>query len=114
NNRGDLTSSGSATFSKLKFNLVGQAIASNGLTATASGSAGTAILKSNTTELTIMDPLVTSNSLIYITPANNTNNTVLYLMRQTANTSDGPVGSFTVGVSQPVPADTLFNWLIVN
>lgn len=114
NNQGDVASSGSATFSKIKFNLVGQAIASSNFTATATGSAGTAVLKGNTTELTIIDPLVTKDSLIYITPANNTNNTVLYLMRQTENTSDGPIGSFTVGVSQPVPTDTLFNWLIVN
>ncbi len=125
NNRGDISASGSGRFaqdieakqgifSKLNFNIVGQAIASGDFTATASGSAGTAVLKANTAELTVIDPLVTRDSLIYITPANNTNNKVLYLMRQTPNTSDGPIGSFTVGVSQVLPSDTLFNWLIVN
>lgn len=106
--RGDIHASGSATISKLNFNIVGQALASGEYTASASSSAGTAIIKAGTNELTILNPLVTSESLIYITPAQNTNNNVLYLMRQSAGKS------FTVGISQIVQSDTLFNWLIVN
>ncbi|HMS22148.1 MAG TPA: site-specific integrase [Candidatus Levybacteria bacterium] len=106
--RGDIHASGSATISKLNFNIVGQALASGEYTASASSSAGTAIIKAGTNELTILNPLVTRDSLIYITPAQNTNNNVLYLMRQSAGES------FTVGISQVVQSDTLFNWLIVN
>ncbi len=112
--KGDVEASGSGTFAKLNLSLVGQAQASGGFTATASSSAGTAILNANTHELTIYNPQVTDKSLIYISPAQNTNNNVLYLMRQTPNTSDGPVGSFTVGVSQISSENILFNWLIVN
>ena len=108
NQAGDVVASGSGTFSKLNFSLVGQALASNQYEAVATGSAGTAILKANTLELTIKNPLVTDKSLIYITPANSTGNQVMYLMRQTPN------ASFTVGLSQIVPQDILFNWLIVN
>ncbi|MBP6913003.1 MAG: site-specific integrase [Candidatus Levybacteria bacterium] len=106
--KGDIHASGSATISKLNFNIVGQALASDEYTASASSSAGTAIIKAGRNELTILNPLVTSDSLIYITPAQNTNNNVLYLMRQSAGES------FTVGISQIVQSDTLFNWLIVN
>ena len=119
NTKGDLQASGSGTFSKLNFNIVGQAYASGVNQATATGSAGTAILKGNTAELTILNPNVTENSLIYITPAKETQNQVLYLMRQTAQ--EGPAlrngattGSFTVGLSQKAAQDILFNWLIVN
>jgi site-specific recombinase XerD len=114
--RGDLSASGSATVSKINFNLVEQAYALDLNTATASTSAGTAVLKANTYELTILNPLVTNNSLIYITPANNTNNNVMFLMRQNPENpqTEGTEGSFTIGVSQALSKDSLFNWLIVN
>ncbi|MBP7832806.1 MAG: site-specific integrase [Candidatus Levybacteria bacterium] len=110
---GNLQASGSGTFSKLKFNLVGQAIASGQNQAIATGSAGTAILKKSTNELTIINPNVTKESLIYITPAQETQNLVLYLLRQRDQTENQP-GSFTVGISGVATTDILFNWLIVN
>ncbi len=113
NSNGNLQASGSGTFSKLNFNLVGQAIASGQYQAQATGSAGTAILKKQTNELTISNPLITENSLIYITPAQQTQNLVLYLMRQRAPQQNVD-GSFTVGISGTATQDILFNWLIVN
>ena len=66
-------------------------------------------LKKNKPELTINNPNVTENSLIYITPFGDTQNKVLYLLRQV------PSESFTVGVSGiPATKDMQFNWLIVN
>lgn len=109
NKVGDVVASGSGTFSKLNLSgIIGKALASNENEAVATGSAGTAILKANKTELTILNKLVSDHSLIYITPAQNTYNQVLFLMRQIPNVS------FTVGVSQPITKDIEFNWLIVN
>jgi len=113
NNKGDIISSGAATLSKLNFSLVGQAIATSLSEATATGSAGFATLRSGQPELTIKNPNVTSKSLIYITPFGDTNNKVLYLLRQVpqSTTEDG---SFTVGVSGSTTQNVQFNWLIVN
>jgi hypothetical protein len=112
--KGDISASGTATFAKLNFNLVGEAQASSLTEATASGSAGFATLRSGQPELTIKNPNVTAKSLIYITPFGNTNNKVLYLLRQTPQTSDED-GSFTVGLSgTTAPQNIQFNWLIVN
>ncbi|MGE5042139.1 MAG: site-specific integrase [Candidatus Levyibacteriota bacterium] len=108
NNTGDVVASGSGTFAKINISMVGQALAANENEAVATGSAGTAVLKANKTQLTILNPLITDHSLIYITPAQNTYNQVLFLMRQ------DPKKSFTVGVSQPISQDIEFNWLIVN
>lgn len=113
---GDVASSGSGTFSKLKFSVVGTAIASGNYEAIASGSAGIATLKANTPELTIYNPVVTADSLIYITPANDTTNQVLYLLRQHPEdlSIQGTEGSFTVGISSIINKDIQFNWLVVN
>ena len=112
--KGDISASGTATFAKLNFSLVGEAQASSLTEATASGSAGFATLRSGQPELTIKNPNVTTKSLIYITPFGNTNNKVLYLLRQTPQTSDED-GSFTVGLSgTTAPQNIQFNWLIVN
>ncbi len=114
NSKGDIFASGAATLSKLNFNLVGEAQASSLTEATASGSAGFATLKAGQPEITIKNPNVTSKSLIYITPFGNTNNKVLYLLRQVPH-SEEEDGSFTVGLSGPtVPQNIQFNWLIVN
>ncbi len=112
--RGSLSASGSGTFAKLNFNIVGQAHATSDLEATATGSAGFATLKKNKPELTIYNPNVTEDSLIYITPFGDTQNKVLYLLRQVPD-SEFESGSFTVGVSGPViNKDIQFNYLIVN
>ena len=85
--------------------------------ATATGSAGYATLKRNKPELTIINPNVTENSLIYITPFGDTQGKVLYLLRQTPEdpSQSGTEGSFTVGVSGlPSTQDLQFNWLVLN
>lgn len=127
NSNGNVNASGSArfaediearrgTFSKLNLQLVGTAIAANDLEAYATTSAGTAFLKAYRPELTIHNNNVTDKSLIYITPMNNTDNQVLYLIRQVPSlpSLNQNQGSFTVGVSQVVDHDVQFNWLIVN
>lgn len=108
NSTGDVEASGSATFSKLNFNLVGDAHAVSDTEVVASGSAGAAQVKATKTEVTIYTPHVTEDSLIYITPVGNTNNVSVYLLRQT------PQESFTVGVSKQSAIDIPFNWIIIN
>ncbi len=113
-NKGNIQSSGSATFAKLNFNLVGKAEATSLSEAVATGSAGFASLRAGQPELTIKNNIITSKSLIYITPFGNTDNKVLYLLRQIPD-SDTEDGSFTIGISGQVPNhDLQFNWLIVN
>ena len=111
---GNIVASGSATFDKLNFNLVGEALADTDTTATATGSAGFATIQRNKPEITIYNERITRDSLIYITPFGNTQNKVLHLLRQVPH-SETADGSFTVGVSGlPATIDIQFNWLIVN
>lgn len=113
-NKGNIQSSGSATFAKLNFNLVGKAEATSLTEAVATGSAGFATLRAGQPELTIKNRIITPKSLIYITPFGNTDNKVLYLLRQIPD-SDTEDGSFTIGISGQVPNhDIQFNWLVVN
>ena len=103
-NQGNVKSSGSATFGRLNFNLVGKAEATSLSEAVATGSAGFATLRQGQPELTIKNNLITSKSLIYITPFGDTDNKVLYLLRQVPNIDQDGVptpsgGSFTVGIS---------------
>ena len=109
NSLGDLIASGEATFNKLNVSgLVSPALALSPTEIIATGSAGTGTINPNRTQLTVNNKLVTDKSLIYITPTSNTNNQVLFLLRQV------PGKSFTVGVpyasSTPIP----FNWIIIN
>ncbi|MBI2594202.1 hypothetical protein HYW39_00730 [Candidatus Curtissbacteria bacterium] len=108
NSRGDLSASGSGTFNKLNLSIVNEALAVSPTEVIATGSAGTANIAPNKTELTIINPLVTKDSLIYITPRTATPNQSVYLLRQV------PHESFTVGISQPVNKKVPFNWIIIN
>lgn len=104
---GDLVASGSAFLSKLNIlSQDAQAVSENEMVA--SSSAGTAVLKAYKREVTIKSPYVKSKSLIYITPSTNTENQALYLLRQSEE------GSFTVGLSDILPKDIYFNWIIIN
>jgi hypothetical protein len=107
--QGNIVASGGATFGKLNLSLAEQAYAISDTQAVATGSAGVATLKKYRSEITINNPNVTEDSLIYITPVGTTNDKVLYLLRQV------PGQSFTVGVNIPSTAlDIKFNWIIVN
>ncbi len=108
NSIGDLIASGAATVKKLNIQLVQDAIALSDIEVIASGSAGVATISAQRSTLTIDNPLVTDKSLIYITPRTETDNQVMYLLRQIPNIS------FTVGIQQPAKKDTPFNWLLVN
>ena len=106
---GNLISSGAASISKLNINsIVAPALAVSDTEVVATGSAGTAKITSYKKEITIKNKEVTKDSLIYITPTANTQNQVLYLLRQV------PGESFTVGVSSTTLTDIPFNWIIVN
>ncbi|MBI4091725.1 MAG: site-specific integrase [Candidatus Levybacteria bacterium] len=115
--QGAASVSGALTSRKLNLAFAEQAFATSDIEATASGSAGTAFLKQYRNEITIKNPNVTEKSLIYITPVGNTNNKVLYLLRQIPEDPniEGLEGSFTVGVNTASTAtDIKFNWIIVN
>ena len=114
--RGDITASGSATFNKLNLSLAKPAYAISDTESEASGSAGTAEIRSNRTEVTIYNPAVTEDSLVYITPVGNTSNQSIYLLRQTAEIKniESTEGSFTVGINNPIDQALKFNWIIVN
>ncbi|MEK7573271.1 MAG: site-specific integrase [Patescibacteria group bacterium] len=105
---GDLTSSGSGTFNKLNLSLAQPAYAISPTEIIATGSAGIATISARQRELTINNKLVTSRSLIYVTPRIDTNNIVIYLLRQVPNVS------FTIGVNSPLSKEIPFNWIIVN
>lgn len=107
NSIGDLIASGAATIKKLNLDIP-EAIALSDTEIQASGSAGIATISAQKTSLTIYNPHITEKSLIYISPREQTDNQVLYLLRQVANTS------FTVGLQQAAQIDIPFNWLIVN
>jgi len=108
-NLGNIIASGAATISKLNINsIVAPALAVSPTEMTATGSAGVAKINAGRVEMTINNPLVTENSLIYITPTSNTQNQVLYLLRQI------PGESFTVGIQNPSTIAIPFNWIIVN
>jgi site-specific recombinase XerD len=116
NNAGDVTSSGSATFNKFNLSFVAPAYALSDTEVVATSAAGLASIKPYRTELTIYNPNVTDNSLIYITPVSRTYNQVLYLIRQTPEDRNSNLidGSFTVGIDAPVSREVQFNWIIVN
>jgi hypothetical protein len=77
---------------------------------------GTATIKSGSSEIVIKSPIVSDQSLIYVTPLGSTNNKVLYVKELT---NDDPETSelesyFKVGFDTNVTNDVKFNWWIVN
>ena len=108
NKFGDLVASGSGTFGKLNLTIVKPALAISQTEIIATGSAGIATISAYQKELTINNSLVTEKSLIYITPRINTDNIVLFLLRQI------PGLSFTIGVNTPLSKNIPFNWFIIN
>ena len=88
--------------------LIPEAIALSDTEVIATGSAGTTEIKPYQNELTINNPLITKDSLIYITPKTSLPNQSVYLLRQV----DGE--SFTVGISRVVEKAVPFNWIIIN
>ncbi|OGH37468.1 MAG: hypothetical protein A3B44_02530 [Candidatus Levybacteria bacterium RIFCSPLOWO2_01_FULL_38_21] len=108
NQLGDLISSGSGTFSKLNLTIAKPALAVSETQIIATGSSGLATISAYQKELTINNSLVTEKSLIYITPRINTDNIVLFLLRQI------PGLSFTIGINTPLSKNIPFNWLIIN
>ncbi|MCL5113767.1 MAG: site-specific integrase [Patescibacteria group bacterium] len=105
---GDFMASGSGTFNKLNLSFIQPALAVSPTEIIATGSAGIATISATRKEVTIDNDLVTDRSLIYVTPKTDTENLVLYLIRQI------PQVSFTIGINTPLQKDVPFNWIIVN
>lgn len=108
NKNGDLSASGSGTFNKLNLSFAQPAYAISPTEIIATGSAGIATISAYQKELTINNKLITARSLIYVTPRIDTNNIVIYLLRQVPNVS------FTIGINSPLNKAIPFNWVIVN
>ncbi len=108
NYKGDVEASGSGTFNKLNLSFIHKALAVSETEVIATGSAGTADIMPYKNELTIRNPLVTKDSLIYITPRTSIPNQSVYLLRQV------PGESFSVGLSKAIEKSVPFNWILIN
>lgn len=104
---GDVTASGSGTFTKLNLSNIQPALAISPTEAIASSSAGSASIAPYQSEIIIRNSLVTGKSVIYITPVGTPSGQVPFLMRQIPE-------SFTAGTQSPTNHPIDFNWLIVN
>ena len=80
---------------------------------TTNATAGTAVLAAGAFELKINNPNVTEQTLIYVTPASSTLNTVLYVKNKVAQTATQD-GQFTVAVDSALPSPVEFNWWIID
>lgn len=122
--KGDISSSGSASFMDLltnSFSIVRGAQADTSSTETeASSSAGTATIRKGEIERTIISPFVTPDSLIYLSPASKTFGTTPYVARQTVpvppsrTLPSGKTGSFTIRIQEQASEDIKVNWWIIN
>jgi site-specific recombinase XerD len=108
NQAGDVIASGSGTFAKLNFSFIQPVLAVSTTEVIASSSAGVTSIAPYQSEVTINNALVTSKSVIYITPVGTPSAQTPFLIRQI------PQKSFTVGVQSPTNHSLDFNWLIVN
>lgn len=70
--------------------------------------AGKSILPAGQINITIHNPTVTDQTLVYITPNGPTNNQVLYVSAKQSGSS------FTVSIDQPILSDVEFNWWIID
>ncbi len=132
-----IDASGSAQFRQLTADKLiiasGEASPSSGLlgtTITTNATTGEGTLPSSTTEFKVVNPNITPDSLVYITPTSPTGNQVLYVKSKKAcaegKTSEvSPltseveefgtcVPSFIVGLDKPIPINISFNWWIIN
>jgi hypothetical protein len=102
---GSLIASGSGTFRKIQ---IADAIHDASGSAQLDSTAGTAILPTGATAISITNSLVTPHSLIYVTPITSTKNQVIYVKEKIER-----IG-FTVGLDIPITTDITFNWWIIN
>ncbi len=116
-----IDASGSANFGEVTTN--GLIIAAGeDLAATISGQTnsnstiGTASIATSSSEITIVNNKINTNTLIYITPISDTANQVLYVKSKNSCDiiSDLCTPSFTVAVPQPVTTQTSFNYWLVQ
>ena len=79
----------------------------NGPILTTTASAGTTQIPEGYSHITINNPKITQNTLIYVTPISSTNNRTLYVKLQ----SDGQA---IIGFDTPNTAPVSFNWWLVE
>jgi len=75
--------------------------------------AGTATIPAGVPEITINNPNVTDNTLVYVTPTSSSQNNVLYVKskQSLAKSEFGKqTGKFTVGFTNPIDVDVKFNF----
>ena len=75
---------------------------------TTNNSTGQSMIKAGETRTTIYSSLIGKDSLIYITPASDTNNQVLFIKEQMAE------DHFTIEIKEASSTDIYFNWWIIN
>ncbi|MGB6839309.1 MAG: hypothetical protein WBE27_03525, partial [Microgenomates group bacterium] len=109
-----INASGAAQFATLtadKLIIAGADIATPSATTNGeietNATAGTAVIPTGTSEITIRNPNVTDYTLVYVTPTSSTLNKVLYVKEKSA-------GYFVVGFSNPIKQDVNFNWWVID
>lgn len=111
----NITSSGSAEFRKLSTDTVEltndpSATSSstlNGVIYTSNASAGQAEIPTGNSEVTVQNPSVKADSLVFVTQVGQSNNNTIYIKNQTD-------GQFVVGFDNNVSNPVKFNWWIVD
>jgi len=81
--------------------------ATNSAQISSNAAAGTVVLPTDKTELTVVNNKLSPNSMVYLTPVGSTDNQVIYLKSKTEN-------SFTIGIDQGLNRDISVNWWIIN
>ena len=69
--------------------------------------AGKTIIPIGGLEITIRNPKITDDTLVYVTPTSSTNNKTLYVKAKED-------GFFTVGFSDPIDTEVSFNWWVIE
>jgi hypothetical protein len=108
-----IDASGSANLAAVSTKLIAIAGAAEATTAasldgtiSSNATAGTALLPSGATEITITSPYVNGQTLVYLTPTTNTDNKVLFVKAK-------DTGRFTVAIDAPAGSDISFNWWVI-
>jgi hypothetical protein len=81
--------------------------ATSSATLASNATVGTVTLAAGQTEITIQNPSLTPNSMVYLTPNGSTGNQVVYIKNKTSN-------SFAIAIDQPLTQNVDINWWLIN
>ncbi|MBI2465310.1 hypothetical protein HYV64_04160 [Candidatus Shapirobacteria bacterium] len=103
------------------------ALATTSASLSTNATAGTAILPAGKTELVIHNSKVTTDSIVYLTPAGSTSNQVVYLKSkyvsptpspttapESTSSATTPESSFTLAIDHPLANNLTVNFWIIN